>query len=133
MTRPDNVILFNENPNIVSPEKPRDNNGGGGNMNNKNFVTHKEFDEAMGNIDKHFNNINLQFEKINTKLEKQKNDIVFAILTITGAGVGFLSLLIAIIALLKWNNHSKIIQLNKILSSLGFPDNWHEIEPLTQK
>ena len=86
---------------VDSPFSPRYNNGnGGGNMNDK-YVTHKEFNKAMGNIDKHFNNMNLQFEKITTKLEKQKNDIVFAILTITGAGVGFLSLLIAIIALLK--------------------------------
>lgn len=86
---------------VAKPVSPIDNdNNGGGNMNDK-YVTHKEFNKAMGNIDKHFNNMNLQFEKINTKLEKQKNDIVFAILTITGAGVGFLSLLIAIIALLK--------------------------------
>lgn len=100
------VISLAKNTNVkpgepvdTSPSK-HDNNGGGGNMNDK-YVTHKEFNKTMGNIDKHFNNMNLQFEKINTKLEKQKNDIVFAILTITGAGVGFLSLLIAIIALLK--------------------------------
>lgn len=91
-----------KNPNVIHPSYfAAKESGGGGNMDNKDFVTHKEFNKAMGNIDKHFNNMNLQFEKINTKLEKQKNDIVFAILTITGAGVGFLSLLIAIIALLK--------------------------------
>lgn len=71
------VISLAKNTNVkpgepvdTSPSK-HDNNGGGGNMNDK-YVTHKEFNKAMGNIDKHFNNMNLQFEKINTKLEKQK-------------------------------------------------------------
>lgn len=72
------------------------------------YVTHKEFNNAIDKIDKRFdeldkrfNQTDLNFEKVNTHFESQKSELVFAMLTITGAGVGFLSLLIALIALLK--------------------------------
>lgn len=117
------IIPFTNNKNIVLPRKPRDNDGGGdGTMDNK-YVTHTELelsnqkllrhvDEQFNQLDKKldanqaetnqkFENVGTKFESINTKLEKQKNDLVSAMLTITGAGVGFLSLLIAIISLLK--------------------------------
>ena len=92
----------------VAPLKYNDDNGGGGNMDKNNYVTHKEFSNAIDKIgkrfdelDKRFNQTDLNFEKVNTHFESQKSELVFAMLTITGAGVGFLSLLIALIALLK--------------------------------
>lgn len=92
----------------VTPLKYNDDNGGGGNMDKNNYVTHKEFSDAINKIDKRFdeldkrfNQTDLNFEKVNTHFENQKSELVFAMLTITGAGVGFLSLLIALIALLK--------------------------------
>ena len=95
---------------VVQPSKSVDNdgNGGGNDMNDKSFVTHKEFSNAINKIDKRFdeldkrfNQTDLNFEKVNTHFENQKSELVFAMLTITGAGVGFLSLLITLIALLK--------------------------------
>lgn len=93
----DNVIYhdFKNIDEVVSPEKPRDNNsnGGGTNMNDK-YVTHTELElsneKILRHIDDHFNQlekkidankadtdlkfegVNTKFESINTKFEKQK-------------------------------------------------------------
>ena len=80
---------------VVSPEKPRDNNGNGGGINmNDKYVTHTELelsnqkllremdkrfdrlerkmDANKADTDLKFENVNAKFESINTKFEKQK-------------------------------------------------------------
>lgn len=80
---------------VVSPEKPRDNNGNGGGINvNDKYVTHTELelsnqkllremdkrfdrlerkmDANKADTDLKFENVNTKFESINTKFEKQK-------------------------------------------------------------
>lgn len=83
-------------------------NGGGGNMDNKDFVTHAELElsneKLLRHIDDQFNKLekkidanqaetNLKFESINTKFEKQKvwfYGTAIGIVTATCTIVGFL-------------------------------------------
>ncbi|WP_323062638.1 hypothetical protein [Limosilactobacillus reuteri] len=60
------------------------NNGGGGDMNNKDFVTHKEFDEAMHNIDKHFDHIDTKFAEQTLGLYKAMVSVGLGVIAILG-------------------------------------------------
>lgn len=84
------------------------NNGGGGDMNDKDFVTHTELElsneKLLRHMDEHFNQLekkidankadtDLKFESINTKFEKQKvwfYGTAIGIVTATCTIVGFL-------------------------------------------
>lgn len=70
------------------------NNGGGGDMNNKDFVTHKEFDEAMHNIDKHF-------DHIDTKFAEQTLGLYKAMVSVGLGVIAILGFLIALVTFLK--------------------------------
>ena len=110
----DNLIPFSKVKNAVLPNEKSYNssNGGGNNMNNKNFVTHTELElsneRLLRHMDEHFNQLekkidknqadnNVKFEKINTKFAEQKNwfygtaiTIVVATCTIVGFLIKFL-------------------------------------------
>lgn len=60
------------------------NNGGGGDMNNKDFVTHKEFDDAMHNIDKHFDHIDTKFAEQTLGLYKAMVSVGLGVIAILG-------------------------------------------------
>lgn len=102
---------------VDSPFSPRYNNGngGGGNMDNKDFVTHTELelsnekllrhmDERFNQLEKKidsnqaennlkFENINTKFQEVDTKFEKQKvwfYGTAIGIVTATCTIVGFL-------------------------------------------
>ena len=59
-------------------------NGGGGNMDNKDFVTHKEFDNAMHNIDKHFDHIDTKFAEQTLGLYKAMVSVGLGVIAILG-------------------------------------------------
>ena len=71
---------------VDSPGAPRYNNGngGGGNMDNKDFVTHKEFDNAMHNIDKHFDHIDTKFAEQTLGLYKAMVSVGLGVIAILG-------------------------------------------------
>lgn len=71
---------------VDSPFSPRYNNGngGGGNMDNKDFVTHKEFDNAMHNIDKHFDHIDTKFAEQTLSLYKAMVSVGLGVIAILG-------------------------------------------------
>lgn len=69
-------------------------NGGGGDMNDKDFVTHKEFDNAMYNIDKHF-------DHIDTKFAEQTLGLYKAIVSVGLGVVAILGFLITLVTFLK--------------------------------
>lgn len=71
---------------VDSPFSPRYNNGngGGGNMDNKDFVTHKEFDNAMHNIDKHFDHIDTKFAEQTLGLYKAMVSVGLGVIAILG-------------------------------------------------
>ena len=94
---------------VVSPEKPRDNNGnGGGNNMDDKYVTHtelelsnqkllremdKRFDRLERKIDANKSDTDLRFENVNTKFEKQKvwfYGTAIGIVTATCTIIGFL-------------------------------------------
>ena len=89
-----NIDDFRNNEFMVSPNKKVDNNGNGGGTMDDKHVTHKEFDDAMHEIDKNFDNINLKFEEQKVWLLKELSTTAIFIVTILG-------FLISIIALLK--------------------------------
>lgn len=60
------------------------NNGGGGDMNDKDFVTHKEFDDAMHNIDKHFDHIDTKFAEQTLGLYKTMVSVGLGVIAILG-------------------------------------------------
>lgn len=60
------------------------NNGGGGDMNDKDFVTHKEFDNAMHNIDKHFDHIDTKFAEQTLGLYKAMVSVGLGVVAILG-------------------------------------------------
>ena len=60
------------------------NNGGGGDMNDKDFVTHKEFDNAMHNIDKHFDHIDTKFAEQTLGLYKAMVSVGLGVIAILG-------------------------------------------------
>lgn len=60
------------------------NNGGGGDMNDKDFVTHKEFDDAMHNIDKHFDHIDTKFAEQTLGLYKAMVSVGLGVIAILG-------------------------------------------------
>ncbi|MFR0549228.1 hypothetical protein BHL82_00020 [Limosilactobacillus reuteri] len=60
------------------------NNGGGGDMNDKDFVTHKEFDNAMHNIDKHFDHIDTKFAEQTLSLYKAMVSVGLGVIAILG-------------------------------------------------
>lgn len=69
----------------------RDNgNGGGETMDNK-YVTHKEFDSAMQNINKRFDHIDIKFAEQNLSLYKAMVSVGLGVIAI----LGFLITLIA--------------------------------------
>lgn len=65
-------------------------NGGNQNMDNK-YVTHKEFNNAMQNIDKRFDHIDIKFAEQNLSLYKAMVSVGLGIIAI----LGFLITLIA--------------------------------------
>lgn len=71
---------------VDSPFSPRYNNGngGGGNMDNKDFVTHKEFDNAMHNIDKRFDHIDTKFAEQTLGLYKAMVNVGLGVIAILG-------------------------------------------------
>ena len=60
------------------------NNGGGGDMNDKDFVTHKEFDNAMHNIAKHFDHIDTKFAEQTLGLYKAMVSVGLGVIAILG-------------------------------------------------
>lgn len=60
------------------------NNGGGGDMNDKDFVTHKEFDNAMHNIDKYFDHIDTKFAEQTLGLYKAMVSVGLGVIAILG-------------------------------------------------
>lgn len=60
------------------------NNGGGGDMNDKDFVTHKEFDNAMHNIDKRFDHIDTKFAEQTLGLYKAMVSVGLGVIAILG-------------------------------------------------
>lgn len=71
---------------VVAPSKSRDNSsdGGGNNMDDKGFVTHKEFDNAMRNIDKHFDHIDTKFAEQTLGLYKAMVSVGLGVVAILG-------------------------------------------------
>ncbi|WP_242363410.1 hypothetical protein [Limosilactobacillus antri] len=80
---------------FVNPSTPVDNEntGGGSNMDDK-YVTHKEFDGAMHNIDKHF-------DHIDTKFAEQTLSLYKAMISIGLGVIAILSFLITLVTFLK--------------------------------
>ena len=60
------------------------NNGGGGDMNDKDFVTHKEYDDAIHNIDKHFDHIDTKFAEQTLGLYKAMVSVGLGVIAILG-------------------------------------------------
>lgn len=80
---------------FATPSSTRDNNhGGGNNMDNHDFVTHKEFDDAMHKIDKRFDHIDTKFAEQSFELYKAMVGTGISVVTILG-------FLIALFAFLK--------------------------------
>ena len=95
-------------PGDSAPSMYNSTNGGGGDMNDKDFVTHTELElsneKLLRHMDEHFNQLekkidankadtDLKFESINTKFEKQKvwfYGTAIGIVTATCTIVGFL-------------------------------------------
>ena len=71
---------------VVAPSKSRDNSsdGGGNSMDDKDFVTHKEFDNAMYNIDKHFDHIDTKFAEQTLGLYKAMVSVGLGVIAILG-------------------------------------------------
>lgn len=71
---------------VVAPSKSRDNSsdGGGNNMDDKGFATHKEFDNAMRNIDKHFDHIDTKFAEQTLGLYKAMVSVGLGVVAILG-------------------------------------------------
>lgn len=103
---------------VDSPFSPRYNNGngGGGNMDNKNFVTHTELESSneklLRHMDEHFNQLekkidankadtDLKFESINTKFEKQQVWIIKELAATAIFIVTILGFLITILTFVK--------------------------------
>ena len=53
-------------------------------MDNKDFVTHKEFDNAMHNIDKHFDHIDTKFAEQTLGLYKAMVSVGLGVIAILG-------------------------------------------------
>ena len=105
-----------KNPNVIHPSYfAAKESGGGGNMDNKDFVTHTELElsneKLLRHMDEHFNqlekkidankadtdlkfeSINTKFQEVDTKFEKQKvwfYGTAIGIVTATCTIVGFL-------------------------------------------
>ena len=74
-----------KNPNVIHPSYfAAKESGGGGNMDNKDFVTHKEFDDAMHNIDKHFDHIDTKFAEQTLSLYKAMISVGLGVIAILG-------------------------------------------------
>lgn len=74
-----------KNPNVIHPSYfAAKESGGGGNMDNKDFVTHKEFDNAMHNIDKHFDHIDTKFAEQTLGLYKAMVSVGLGVIAILG-------------------------------------------------
>lgn len=74
-----------KNPNVIHPSYfAAKESGGGGNMDNKDFVTHKEFDDAMHNIDKHFDHIDTKFAEQTLGLYKAMVSVGLGVIAILG-------------------------------------------------
>ncbi|WP_443484561.1 hypothetical protein [Limosilactobacillus reuteri] len=103
---------------VDSPFSPRYNNGngGGGNMNDKDFVTHTELElsneKLLRHMDEHFNQLekkidankadtDLKFESINTKFEKQQVWIIKELAATAIFIVTILGFLITILTFVK--------------------------------
>lgn len=80
-----NIDDFRNSESIVPPSKKQDNNGNGGgnNMDNKH-VTHKEFNDAIYNIDKHFDHIDTKFAEQTLGLYKAMVSVGLGVITILG-------------------------------------------------
>ncbi|WP_423789393.1 hypothetical protein [Limosilactobacillus mucosae] len=59
-------------------------NGGGNNMDDKDFVTHKEFDDAIYNIEKHFDHIDTKFAEQTLGLYKAMVSVGLGVIAILG-------------------------------------------------
>ena len=66
---------------------------GGGDMNDKDLVTHKEFDDAMDNIDKHFDHIDTEFAEQTLSLCKAMVGVGLGVVAI----LGFLIILVTLL------------------------------------
>lgn len=71
-------------PGDSAPSMYNSTNGGGGDMENKDFVTHKEFDNAMHNIDKHFDHIDTKFAEQTLGLYKAMVSVGLGVIAILG-------------------------------------------------
>lgn len=59
-------------------------NGGGNNMDDKGFVTHKEFNDAIYNIEKHFDHIDTKFAEQTLGLYKAMVSVGLGVIAILG-------------------------------------------------
>ncbi|MFR0596655.1 hypothetical protein ACLUWZ_05765 [Limosilactobacillus mucosae] len=66
------------------PPRYNNGNGGGNNMDDKDFVTHKEFDDAIYNIDKHFAHIDTKFAEQTLGLYKAMVSVGLGVIAILG-------------------------------------------------
>lgn len=71
-------------PGDSAPSMYNSTNGGGGDMNNKDFVTHKEFNNAMHNIGKHFDHIDTKFAEQTLGLYKAMVSVGLGVIAILG-------------------------------------------------
>lgn len=79
------------------PQFNRYNKGNGGGSMNNDYVTHKEFDDAMNRIDRHFDKIDAHFEILENKVDssfknleneiKSMNRVMWWIMSIIAGGV----------------------------------------------
>ena len=72
------------NPKVIHHNFTSNNSGGGNSMDDKDFVTHKEFDNAMYNIDKHFDHIDTKFAEQTLGLYKAMVSVGLGVIAILG-------------------------------------------------
>lgn len=66
------------------PPRYNNGNGGGNNMDDKDFVTHKEFNDAIYNIEKHFDHIDTKFAEQTLGLYKAMVSVGLGVIAILG-------------------------------------------------
>ncbi len=83
MDQKNSITISWDDSNDVPPLPPYNKLKGGENMNNK-FVTHKEFYDAVHNIDKHFDHIDTKFAEQTLGLYKMMISIGLGVIAILG-------------------------------------------------
>ncbi|KRM83897.1 hypothetical protein FC35_GL000641 [Limosilactobacillus coleohominis DSM 14060] len=75
------------NPKIIKHDFARGgNNNGGGNMNNDDYVTRKEFQDAVNKLDKRFDQMDSRFTGVEHDINNMSK-ILWWIMGLVGAGI----------------------------------------------